>query len=81
MASPGGISAVARAPRTRELSAVLPAATVSNALTRHSSAPKQSTLPLHRTMRRKMSRTMRVLIAAAIALLLAVGMYILVRPS
>jgi hypothetical protein len=59
---------------------VRPAATVSNALTRHSSAPKP-TLPMHRTMRRKASRAMRVLIVAAIALLLAVGMYILVRPS
>jgi eukaryotic-like serine/threonine-protein kinase len=80
-AAPTGITSVPRPPRTREFSAVLPAATVSNALSRHSSAPKPSTLPLHRTMRRKMSRTMRVLIVAAIALLLAVGMYILVRPS
>src|SRR5262249_42516332 len=84
-----GTSVTAVAPaaptrRTRELSAVLPAATVSNAFVRHSthsSAPKHPVLPAHPTMRRQSSGAMRVLILVAIALLLAVGMYILVRPS
>src|SRR5262245_39571020 len=66
--------------RTREVSAVLPAATA-NAIIRHSSAPKHPVLPVHPTMRRQSSGAMRVLIVVAIALLLAVGMYILVRPS
>jgi serine/threonine-protein kinase len=80
-ASPTSVTTVPRPPRPGGSSAVLPAATVSSSISRHSSAPKQSVLPIHPTMRRQVSPAMRVIIVVAIALLLAAGMYILVRPS
>jgi hypothetical protein len=82
------------ASRGRELSTAAPLPTASPVISRHntsssiprqspsSAVPRQSALPpVHISMPGRPISVARVLITVAVGILLAVGMYLLVRPS
>jgi serine/threonine protein kinase len=78
-----GSVSVAATPKSREFSAPVTLPSTSPSAVRPSVSPpisRQMALPVHGSAQRPVSRS-RVLITVAIAILLAAGMYLLVRPS